>query len=78
MLKSILKSIIIILFLSLSSCQFIYKHFCIQAVKRELGLGEKDELPNKYYDYCNCEAKWNNDGYSDEKAYKECKQCLSE
>ena len=77
-MKSSLKFIIIFIFFSLSSCQFVIKTLCIKSVREELGLTVEEELPDKYYDYCNCEAKWNSDGYSDEKAYKECKECLTE
>ena len=78
MLKSVLKFIIIVIFLTLSSCQFILKHGCIKQTKQELGLSTEDDLPYKYIDYCNCAAKWENDGYTKEKAVKECEQCLTE
>ena len=78
MLKSVLKFIIIVIFLTLSSCQFIYKYDCIAQARRELGLSGEDDLPYRYKDYCNCTAKWYNDGYTKEKAVKECEQCLTE
>ena len=61
-----------------TSCEFIYRENCIRAIRSELGLSEDEETPYKLSDYCNCGAKLESEGYSAERAAKECEYCLNE
>jgi hypothetical protein len=61
-----------------TSCEFIWVNGCEIEYREALELSEKDELPDRYCDYCNCYGKWKNDGYTDSKAKRECEFLLNE
>lgn len=61
-----------------SSCEFIEVNRCKTVFEQSLDLSEKDKLPDKVCDYCNCYGKWKNDGYTDSKADRECEFLLHE